>query len=117
MINANPFLGVGTGQYRVLSSEYINLPSHLYGFSAHSTWLQLLAENGFIGLFVFMILIYTILEKRSCQKTADENLINIALVSAIVAFFITGLFNHNLYIAREAMLLWAFFGLYLALNK
>jgi O-antigen ligase len=57
MSGAHPLLGVGTGRYAFFFREYAD-PKAVVGFgpfwgTAHSTYLQLLAEQGILGLAAF----------------------------------------------------------------
>jgi O-antigen ligase len=117
MWHENPIMGVGTGQYRVLVGSDVNLPDGLVGASAHSVWLQLLAENGIIGLIGLLVLIYSIIRKRHSVLGNTQYLVRTVVVSMTISFLVTGIFNHNLYIVREAIVFWAFLGIYLAISR
>ena len=59
MFATHPLLGVGTGRYAYFFREYAD-PKALRGFgpfwgTAHSTYLQLLAEQGVLGLVAFLV--------------------------------------------------------------
>ena len=59
MSRAHPVLGVGTGRYAFFFREYAD-PQAVVGFgpfwgTAHSTYLQLLAEQGILGLAGFAV--------------------------------------------------------------
>ena len=54
MFLEDPIWGLGTGAYRVQYARYLATDtSHLY-LNAHNVYLQLLCENGLIGLAIFL---------------------------------------------------------------
>lgn len=74
----NP-LGVGAYGFNLLSRYYV--PSELFGKkqsykSVHSTWFQALSEVGWIGLFVFLILIFSTIKtiKKVKKMCGSESL-------------------------------------------
>lgn len=74
MFKQNPVLGVGAGQFARSN------PIHK---TAHNIYLNTLAETGFIGMFIFILLYYlpireivnhkTILENKMAASTSSEN--------------------------------------------
>lgn len=59
MANTHPFSGVGLDNFTV---NYFYYSAHWDGMNhaVHSTWFGVLAETGYIGLIIFLILVYKI---------------------------------------------------------
>jgi len=96
-----PF-GVGASGYQALSRIYVD-PS-LFGErqqqkAVHSSWFQALAEIGWIGLFLFLGLVYStfkLTRKSYKQTTEDGDITNgvliIAIEGALISYLIAGTF-------------------------
>jgi O-antigen ligase len=61
MANGNPFSGVGLDNFTM---NYFFYSDHWDGMNhaVHSTWFGVLAETGYLGLTVFMIMVYKIVK-------------------------------------------------------
>lgn len=63
MFLRNPILGCGTGAYRVQYNMFLaNDADHMY-LNAHNVYLQLLCENGIVGLMLFLLAAVLTLKK------------------------------------------------------
>lgn len=108
LFQQHPFRGVGTGAffYNVLHSEKDALcktdllcpdtqQSTDITSTAHSIYLQILAENGIIGLFLFMLLIGLIIIRsyKNCKNSA-EIIIGIALLCFLLQGFLFSYFEY-----------------------
>jgi O-antigen ligase len=119
MVEANPILGVGAGNFQTSSIHYLLVQPGLVRRAdfivdtqkvAHNTYLQAWAETGIIGLVLFLALIVSVL---SCSWKAikrferDENLLmeiltraqlvaTIGLLSSL--FFSSNEFNKQLWL-------------------
>lgn len=98
MAVANPVSGVGIDNFY---ANYFFYSPHWDGknHAVHSTWLQVLAETGFVGLTLFIWLIATIYRalRRSnvmLENTQQYSLIttNNALLAGLLAFCVSGTF-------------------------
>ncbi|WP_241651849.1 O-antigen ligase family protein [Pseudoalteromonas phenolica] len=106
MALANPFTGVGISNFYV---NYFFYSPHWDGknHAVHSTWFQVLGEMGFIGLFLFILLIVSIYKslRRSllyCKRKNKESLlINVHILQAgLFGFMVSGtFFNSSFYLA------------------
>ena len=101
MANANPFTGIGHNAYNVRYNEYDFLHGQ-YGRvrSVHSSWFGVLAEYGYLGLFLFVgIIANAFITCRRAQHQAKRHpeLKNLGAFAngierALVAFVIGGSF-------------------------
>jgi len=88
----HPVIGVGTGLFRFRASEYVvNDPLHLFQPVAHNAYVEVLAENGVLGLLAFSAFIvgtWLLLRngRRAAVDAEDSGLEH--LVTALQASFI-----------------------------
>jgi O-antigen ligase len=104
MFSAYPLMGVGEGEFYRLSSnisfarsEFLQLNR---GENAHNYFLQVLAENGLVGIVVFTLAF--IIPYRTCQ---NKRLILPACVG-LLSLFLGNVFAHS-FLVRENLLLGA----------
>jgi hypothetical protein len=104
MFSAYPLMGVGEGEFYRLSSvisfarsEFLQLN---HGENAHNYFLQVLAENGLVGIIVFAIAF--IAPYRACL---DKRLALPALLG-LISLFLGNIFAHS-FLVRENLLLGA----------
>lgn len=98
-----PLFGIGTKNFQRLIKHYDssgNLPDN--GLVAHNSYIELLAENGYPGLLLYLLgIAVTLFMLRKARKTldreADRELINLshALEIAIIVFLLRGLTGSN----------------------
>ncbi|WLQ16644.1 O-antigen ligase family protein [Hahella aquimaris] len=100
MALAHPFTGVGIDNFY---SNYYFYSPHWDGknHAVHSTWFQVLAETGFVGLGFFVVLlvgmfrkIFSLLRRLSYSPTPDRTQLMIAnaLLSGLTGFCVSGTF-------------------------
>jgi O-antigen ligase len=104
MFSAYPLIGVGEGEFYRLSSnisfarsEFLQLNR---GENAHNYFLQVLAENGLVGMIVFAVAF--IVPYRACQ---NKKLILPACIG-LLSLFLGNIFAHS-FLVRENLLLGA----------
>jgi probable O-glycosylation ligase (exosortase A-associated) len=122
MANDRPLVGVGHRGYEPNYNRY-DFSGGLYGTgrAVHSSWFGVLAELGYPGLLLFVMIIATSwLSCRSVRLAARRGEVSealgryaIALEAALVAFIVGGSFVSFHY--NE--MLWHFFGLSTALRR
>lgn len=109
MALANPLTGVGIDNF---FSNYFFFSPHWDGknHAVHSTWFQVLAEMGFVGLVIFIIMLVIIFRTLRRVKTISNRIkdpgieINVkSLIAGLTAFcvsgtFLTQAFNWPIYI-------------------
>lgn len=104
MFTAYPLMGVGEGEFYRLSSnisfarsEFLQLN---HGENAHNYFLQVLAENGLLGILVFTIAF--IAPYRACS---NKRIIFPAVIG-LISLFLGNIFAHS-FLVRENLLLGA----------
>jgi O-antigen ligase len=80
----SPLLGYGTGSYPEISQR--NGSEHMV---AHNTWINVLVEVGFIGLFLFMLIWITVLW-RIWRAPRLEQMLCAGLVASYLPITISG---------------------------
>lgn len=113
MANDNPFLGVGIKRYQRNYNDHDFLNGE-YGLnrSVHSTFFSVLAELGYLGFSVFMLIImflyYSLLKSYNYLKEIKEykklSLIVLSVAISLTVFLVSGNFVIGLY--QE--ILWVF---------
>ncbi len=92
-IKRHPIYGVGISNFPVILSEHISTIKA--GASAHNLYLNMLAELGIVGGFVFLVLLIEILRRAYYlyQKTTEANL---KLFSYAAIFFLLWIYGYSL---------------------
>jgi putative inorganic carbon (HCO3(-)) transporter len=122
MANNHPLLGVGHGGFRAAYDSY-DLSNGRYGpaRSIHSMWFGILAETGYTGLALFLILF--IVSWRSCvyARKLCGNDISKAFVkgcaTAVETGLITAAVGGTFLSFQYIEMLWHFFGLSIAIQQ
>ena len=122
MANDRPILGVGHAGYQPSYNQY-DWSGGLYGTgrAVHSSWFGILAETGYVGFALFMVIVLSsfwacrrvrIMAKRG---EVPESLGHYAtgLESSLIAFCVGGTFVSFHY----SEMLWHFFALTIALER
>lgn len=99
----HPLLGIGPGNFTLVSVEYANELGlrHLSSpFRAHNLYLEIAAETGIVGLATFLCLVgylsIRLWQVRSQNRLArpDASAIATALLFSLIAYLVTGVFLH-----------------------
>jgi len=106
----SPFLGVGLGSfYNFFPDFYPGSPGQWQSFNAvrgnaHSMAIQLIAEQGIIGLFAFLSLIgaISVIAFRTLQREQDteKKWLVLSISAALTTWLILGIFHHIVYDLR-----------------
>jgi probable O-glycosylation ligase (exosortase A-associated) len=122
MANANPFRGVGYNGYNLSYNKY-DFSGGAYGLdrSAHSSFFAVLAELGYVGTFLFVIVIFSAfrscsrIRKLALKETAFSDLGKsaIALQTGLVGFLVGGSFV----IFQYSEMLWHVIGLTIVVER
>lgn len=129
MFLSSPLLGVGLGRYTAMFKEYYasdwfnwEYIGFASGATAHSTYFEMLANQGVIGLAAWGLLTGSVLAggfralKNQDSKTQKKALI-IALLASLVIFLLMGV-THHLFLSRAIeIFFWVQFGLLAGLSK
>ena len=97
MIKNNPVLGVGTGNFEIAypfwsaGKEDVLRPLGERVGNAHNDYLEIAAENGIVGLLLFLFLIFTIFKitfLNMKRGSPEEKLITVFIFSSLVAILV-----------------------------
>ena len=116
LIKHRPFTGWGFGQFIFYyfyfrKREYFLQPeSTPVTNHAHNEYFEILSELGVIGLFLFLFLIYKILNKYFRKDYKIENKIIAGFIGGIFAVMVDNIFSTNLRNPSTAMYFWFLLG-------
>jgi probable O-glycosylation ligase (exosortase A-associated) len=123
MADDRPLTGVGVAAYSLQYNRYDFSPQGQYGANraVHSAWFGVLAELGYPGLLLFIIIIIvSLLSCRRVRLSANRGEVPVALgkyavalETALIAFIVGGSFVSFHY----CEMLWHFFALTFALER
>jgi len=97
MWKSNPIIGIGAGQFQVHFNDYLpSKYSFLKKVNAHSTYLQILAELGLVGLMAFLGLFGYVFLMVQKEKKVDYKMrrMGMAALAGLIALLVIG-FVHN----------------------
>ena len=111
MVEANPVVGIGSGNYSSSSVHYLLQPGVIRRDDfivdtpkvAHNTYLQVLAELGVVGLVLFLaILVYVVLSGlKAVRRFAEAGDREMEMIARAVLVAIAGLFMACVFGSRE----------------
>ncbi len=129
MFQERPIVGFGPGTYafeyaRFQEPENLTIISTNFGDggNAHSEYLGPLAEMGFIGLIVVLILISAIFYKgitlynRWPSEKREMKVLILAMILALVTYFVHGILNNYLDTDKAAIPIWGICACFIALE-
>ncbi|MEC4684156.1 MAG: O-antigen ligase family protein [Nitrospirota bacterium] len=104
MFLSNPLFGVGTGDYIVTISRYVEsgeFPGYLLEFNQpHNIFVFALATNGLLGLTALLFVFCSILKlsKKHVKSSSEERLFGFVSLAVAVHFMVAGLADSLLHI-------------------
>ena len=104
MFSDHPLLGVGTGRFAFFFPEYSSLTPREFGpfwGTAHSLYLQVLAEQGIVGLLALLLWIGTLLRDGLRGLRAEPSPASPLLAAGVISlggWLAYSVFQHTLYI-------------------
>jgi len=129
MFQERPIFGFGPGTYafeyaRFQKPENLTIISTNFGDggNAHSEYLGPLAEMGFMGLIVVLILISAIFYKgitlynRWPSEKREMKVLILAMILALVTYFVHGILNNYLDTDKAAIPIWGICACFIALE-
>jgi len=121
IIQDNPILGIGNGNYREVMNQYRQAHNAGWYSSAHNNILHVAAEMGFLGLMAYLYLWFFIFRKgiNALKTTTDpfSKGILVGAFGALVGFHTAGFFEYNFGDVEVAMLMWVMVGLIMGVEK
>jgi hypothetical protein len=120
MFSSFPLLGVGLGKYSELFPEFFNQTAiswKVFGAvrgEPHSFYLQVLAEQGIIGLVLYLSLTATIVlrlvKKIKSESSPDNRMLYLVLIIALTVWFMMGFFHNLFYVRSLGLVYWILLG-------
>jgi hypothetical protein len=106
-----PILGVGIGRFWAESANYggPNRPYGIVNQNAHNNFLQVLAEEGIVGLVALVVALGTLFAPAR-GPTIMQSPFHRSLLAATVVFIVTWLAGHPLLVAEAAFAFWLLAG-------
>jgi len=108
----HPLLGIGPGGF-----EYAFMRHAIAGYTraAHQTYLQVAAEQGFLGLAAFLWLLGAALfaARRALARGRDfrDRMLTIGAISALAALLVHSFLDYDWYIGAIGLVFWLLLGL------
>ena len=119
MFKDHPVLGVGLGQYTENYREkYVSpLAKEPHLTHAHNNFMQMLAENGIIGLAGFVIMFGYIILKNLIAWFKTRNAYALMIVSSTVCLLLQGFTEYNVGNSAVIKMYWLVLGLLVVLDN
>ena len=115
LIAATPFTGGGLSSFPGLYSQYIlDLPFYYFGYS-HNLYLDIAQEQGFIGLFSFLVVITTSIYLLVTGR--HKTRWHWAILCGLMVFLIHGLMDDPLYGNTSTPLFFVLPGMSIAISQ
>ncbi|MFA5357114.1 MAG: O-antigen ligase family protein [Candidatus Omnitrophota bacterium] len=115
MFIARPWIGLGLGTFMFNFKEYV-ASDYLYGPSyAHNCYLQMLTENGIIGLVSFLLIpavfFYAGIKLMRVREKVFFWYILLASLAAVLGYSVQMFVDTNIYSLDLGMLFWVLLGI------
>ena len=90
----NPIIGVGIGNWKLISIDYDknNIDGYIVPFHAHNDFIQLLAELGLLGLTFYILFIFFSIKKLFKNIFFDDH-INFLLLGSLLIYLLDSMIN------------------------
>ena len=103
----HPILGVGTKNYPVFYQEYsrkLGIDPRLENRSPHSLYVEIAAEQGLVGIFIFSFLIFSVFRglfrsRKIFEELGELRMLNMAMAVTIsmTGYLVSSTFIHSSY--------------------
>jgi O-antigen ligase len=114
IIEKDPLFGVGTGGFKNSYSKQVSglpFPENQLTADPHNQYLKIWAENGIVGLFIFLALLISISRQKS--NYSSKIIGGITLIS----WCLTSLTNSHFATFNEGQFIWLWLGIFFASDK
>ncbi|OVE76862.1 hypothetical protein BVX98_04135 [bacterium F11] len=102
----NPIFGVGTGQYLMRMPEYKDEISMIVNDNSGNMYLHIAAENGVLGLIVFIYLLGTFVRRFVTEEIKKKKIIEVASFSSFIGLLVAIFFGGHLLSFSVSFLFW-----------
>ena len=119
MFKDHPILGVGLGQYTEnYQQKYISPHAKEPNLThAHNNFMQMLAENGIVGIVGFVIMFGYIIFKNLIVWFKKRNVYALMIVSSTVCLILQGCTEYNVGNSAVIKMYWLIIAICVVLNK
>ncbi len=116
MFTDHPIFGIGYGQYtNAYQNKYISPQAKERDLNhAHNNFIHILAEDGAVGFFAFIMLIFCLTKFCLLGFVREKNLAYLIFFSAFWGLLLHGFTEFNFETSMTGKILWLTFGLCLA---
>jgi O-antigen ligase len=118
MARSAPWFGVGIGTFYEHSSEFgataltrFPMLEWAQRENAHNNFLQVLAEQGIVGLVALVYLLWCVLVDAVRSEAADHQPLRMWMLAGVGTFLLTWLTGHPLLVVEAALTFWLYLGL------
>jgi len=94
-IKENFFLGIGSGNWKIVSIDYDkkDIEAFVIPYHAHNDFLQIFSELGIFGIIFYILFIVFSFKKLIFNSNAFNDKINIILLSSLTVYIIDSMLN------------------------
>jgi len=113
MFRTAPIFGIGVGQFYEQSRQFVGPLIQIAGGreNAHNNFVQVLAEQGLVGLLALIGVTGTLLWQAGRQEWTSPSPIRLWLAAAVLAAILTWVTGHPLLTPEFSIVFWLFCGL------
>lgn len=84
---------------------------------SHNLYMQIIIENGLLGLIMFVGMIYNFYKETIISISKKRDLVLLGIISAMVGFLIQSMTDHTWYNYRVVLVFWTVIGLGISFTK
>jgi O-antigen ligase len=115
IIRDYPLIGCGLNTYSIVAKKYRSFNGG--GVYPHNSYLQKGAETGLLGLFAFLLVLFSFFRMGLRYFDKSKNYLALGFLSAILSFLVHAFFDTHLYSLQLVVLFWYMLGLTVAVVK
>jgi len=115
MISDYNLTGCGLNTYSMVARDYKSFEGG--GIYSHNSYLQMVAEIGFFGLFSFLFILFSFFKTGFRYLNQRNDTLVLGFLSGILAFLVHAFFDTHFYSLQLVVLFWYMLGLTIAIMK